>query len=69
MNDSTVLKKVDLGIAMNISGSDMSKESASMILLDDNFALTVNGMQEGGQIFVNLKRIIHYMISHSKFIP
>jgi sodium/potassium-transporting ATPase subunit alpha len=69
MNDSTALKKVDLGIAMNISGSDMSKESASMILLDDNFALTVNGMQEGGQIFVNLKRIIQYMISHSKFIP
>ncbi|KAI0035024.1 aminophospholipid-transporting P-type ATPase [Vararia minispora EC-137] len=65
VNDSPALKKADLGIAMNISGSDVSKEAANMILLDDNFASTVKGVQEGRQIFVNLKRSIQYTISHS----
>lgn len=65
VNDSPALKKADLGIAMNISGSDVSKEAANMILLDDNFASTVKGVQEGRQIFVNLKRSIQYTISHT----
>ncbi|OBZ75130.1 Potassium-transporting ATPase alpha chain 2 [Grifola frondosa] len=65
VNDSPALKKADLGIAMNISGSDVSKEAANMILLDDNFASTVKGVAEGRQIFVNLKRSIQYTISHS----
>ncbi|TBU55204.1 aminophospholipid-transporting P-type ATPase [Dichomitus squalens] len=65
VNDSPALKKADLGIAMNISGSDVSKEAANMILLDDNFASTVKGVMEGRQIFVNLKRSIQYTISHS----
>ncbi|KAI0263789.1 aminophospholipid-transporting P-type ATPase [Gloeopeniophorella convolvens] len=65
VNDSPALKRADLGIAMNISGSDVSKEAANMILLDDNFASTVKGVQEGRQIFVNLKRSIQYTLSHS----
>ncbi|KAJ3570119.1 hypothetical protein NP233_g4614 [Leucocoprinus birnbaumii] len=55
----------DLGIAMNISGSDVSKEAANMILLDDNFASTVKGVAEGRLIFNNLKRSIQYTITHS----
>ena len=65
VNDSPALKRADLGIAMNISGSDVSKEAANMILLDDNFASCVKGVQEGRQIFVNLKRSIQYTITHT----
>ncbi|KAI9228833.1 MAG: hypothetical protein DHS80DRAFT_14923 [Piptocephalis tieghemiana] len=65
VNDSPALKTADLGIAMNLSGSDVSKEAASMILLDDNFASTVRGIEEGRLIFTNLKKSIQYTISHS----
>jgi len=65
VNDSPALKKADLGIAMNESGSDVSKEAASMILLDDNFASTVRGIEEGRLIFSNLKKSIRYTVTHS----
>ena len=65
VNDSPALKKADLGIAMNISGSDVSKEAAAMILVDDNFASCVSGIEEGRLIFQNLKKSIRYTITHT----
>ncbi|KAJ2157889.1 hypothetical protein GGF46_004175 [Coemansia sp. RSA 552] len=65
VNDSPALKKADLGIAMNESGSDVSKEAAAMILLDDNFASVVRGIEEGRLVFANLKKSIRYTVSHS----
>ncbi|TPX63790.1 hypothetical protein SpCBS45565_g06340 [Spizellomyces sp. 'palustris'] len=65
VNDSPALKKADLGIAMNVSGSDVSKEAAAMILIDDNFASTVSGIEEGRLIFQNLKKSVRYTVTHT----
>lgn len=62
MNDSPAIKQADIGISMNLTGSDVTKEAADMILLDDDFASIVTGVEEGRKIFDNLKKTFVYIL-------
>ena len=65
MNDSIALKKADIGVAMGIGGNEVAKASAEMILMDDNFASIVVGVELGRVLFDNLKKSIAYTVAHS----